>query len=380
MAKSTDAAWMARALQLARRGYYTTQPNPRVGCVIVKQDELIAEGWHQRAGEPHAEIHALRMAGAAAQGGSAYVTLEPCSHQGRTGPCAVALIEAGVKRVVVAMEDPNPQVGGRGIALLREAGIQVETGLLESEALELNRGFVSRMTRQRPYVCLKMAMSLDGRTAMASGESQWITGPAARSAVQRLRAGSSAIMTGVGSIIFDNSRLTVRASQLCLNDELDPHDAEAITSSQPLRVVVDTQLRMPQVAACLREPGRTLVATLASHDTQRRERLEAAGAEVASFPAGADGRIDLALLLRYLAEQEEVNELLLETGATLAGAMLDAGLVDEMQLFVAPTLLGGEARPLFALPGLTRMAQQRPLEILDIRAVGRDWCITARPE
>ena len=373
MPKSTDAAWMARALQLARRGHYTTQPNPRVGCVVVKHGERVGEGWHQRAGESHAEVHALRMAGAAARNATAYVTLEPCSHQGRTGPCAVALKEAGVKRVVVAMQDPNPRVGGRGIALLREAGIQVEVGLLESEALELNRGFVSRMSRQRPYVCLKMAMSLDGRTAMASGESQWITGPAARSAVQRLRAGSSAVMTGVGSIIFDNSRLTVRASQLDLDD------AEAIASRQPLRVVVDTQLRMPQAAACLREPGRTLVATLVSHDPRRRARLEAAGAEVVSFPAGADGRIDLAVLLRYLAEQEEVNDLLLETGATLAGAMLDAGLVDEMRLFVAPTLLGGEARPLFVLPGLTRMAQQRPLEILDVRAVGRDWCITARP-
>lgn len=373
MPKSTDAAWMARALQLARRGHYTTQPNPRVGCVVVNHAERVGEGWHQRAGEPHAEVHALCMAGAAAHGATAYVTLEPCSHHGRTGPCALALIKAGVQRVIVAMQDPNPQVGGRGIALLREAGIQVEVGLLESEALELNRGFVSRMSRQRPYVCLKMAMSLDGRTAMASGESQWITGPEARSAVQRLRAGSSAVMTGVGSIIFDNSRLTVRASQL------DLEDAEAIASRQPLRVVVDSQLRMPQAAACLREPGRTLVATLASHDPRRRARLEAAGAEVVTFPAGADGRIDLAVLLRYLAEQEEVNELLLETGATLAGAMLDAGLVDEMRLFVAPTLLGGEARPLFVLPGLTRMAQQRPLEILDVRAVGRDWCITARP-
>ncbi|MDX5434113.1 MAG: bifunctional diaminohydroxyphosphoribosylaminopyrimidine deaminase/5-amino-6-(5-phosphoribosylamino)uracil reductase RibD [Halomonas sp.] len=374
MAKPTDAAWMARALQLARRGLYTTHPNPRVGCVLVKNHRLIGEGWHVRAGEPHAEIHALRMAGEAARRATAYVTLEPCSHHGRTGPCAVALIEAGIQRVVVAVQDPNPEVAGRGIAMLREAGIEVEVGLLEEEARKLNAGFISRMTRQRPFVRLKMAMSLDGRTAMQSGESQWITGPHAREDVQRLRASASAVMTGVDSIIFDNSRLTVRASQLGLDD------AEAIAARQPLRVVVDTQLRLPQAAACLREPGRTLVATVPGHEPQRRTRLEAAGAEVVVLRAGDDGRVDLSALMRYLAEQELVNEVLLETGATLAGAMLDAGLVDEMQLFVAPTLLGGEARPLFALPGLTRMAQQRPLEILDIRAVGRDWRITARPE
>lgn len=374
MGKSTDTAWMARALQLARQGRYTTHPNPRVGCVLVKDRQPVGEGWHVRAGEPHAEIHALRMAGESARHATAYVTLEPCSHHGRTGPCAVALIDAGVRRVVVAMQDPNPEVAGRGIAMLREAGIEVEVGLLEEEARALNAGFVSRMTRQRPFVRLKMAMSLDGRTAMSSGESQWITGPQARSEVQRLRASASAIMTGVDSVIFDNSRLTVRAEQLGLDD------AEAIAARQPLRVVVDTQLRLPQAAACLREPGRTLVATVASHDPERRRRLEAAGAEMLVLPAGADGHVDLHALLHHLAEREQVNDLLLETGATLAGAMLDAGLVDEMQLFVAPTLLGGEARPLFALPGLTRMAQQRPLEILDIRAVGHDWRITARPE
>ncbi|QTP60050.1 bifunctional diaminohydroxyphosphoribosylaminopyrimidine deaminase/5-amino-6-(5-phosphoribosylamino)uracil reductase RibD [Billgrantia antri] len=374
MAQPTDAAWMAHALQLARRGLYTTHPNPRVGCVLVKNRRLVGEGWHLRAGEPHAEIHALRMAGESARRATAYVTLEPCSHHGRTGPCAVALIEAGVKRVVVAMQDPNPEVAGRGIAMLRGAGIEVEVGVLEEEAQRLNVGFVSRMSRQRPFVRLKMAMSLDGRTAMQSGESQWITGPHARAEVQRLRAAASAIMTGVDSIIFDNSRLTVRASQLNLDD------AEAIAARQPLRVVVDTQLRLPEAAACLREPGRTLVATVSAHEPQRRARLEAAGAEVVVLRTGNDGRVDLPSLMRYLAEQELVNEVLLETGATLAGAMLDVGLVDEMQLFVAPTLLGGEARPLFALPGLTRMAQQRPLEILDIRAVGRDWRITARPE
>lgn len=373
MAKPTAAAWMARALQLARRGLYTTDPNPRVGCILVKGNRLVGEGWHERAGEPHAEVHALEMAGRAARGATAYVTLEPCSHQGRTGPCAVALIDAGVKRAVVAMTDPNPEVAGRGIAMLRDAGIEVEVGLLEEEARALNPGFLSRMTRNRPFVRLKMAMSLDGRTAMESGESQWITGPHARTEVQRLRARSSAVLTGVDSVIFDNSRLTVRANQLGLDD------ADTIARRQPLRVVVDTHLRLPQAAACLREPGRTLVATVMGYDAERRARLESAGAEILVLPAGEDGRVDLAALLRYLAEQELVNEALLETGATLAGAMLDANLVDEMQLFVAPTLLGGEARPLFALPGLTRMAQQRPLDILDIRAIGRDWRIIARP-
>ncbi|MDZ7853730.1 MAG: bifunctional diaminohydroxyphosphoribosylaminopyrimidine deaminase/5-amino-6-(5-phosphoribosylamino)uracil reductase RibD [Halomonas sp.] len=366
-------AWMARALTLAHRGRYTTDPNPRVGCVLVKDGRVIGEGWHERAGEPHAEIHALRAAGEQARDATAYVTLEPCSYHGRTGPCDLALVEAGVTRVVVAMQDPNPRVAGRGIARLREAGIEVVVGMLEEEALALNPGFVMRMSHNRPFVRLKMAMSLDGRTAMRSGESQWITGPSARREVQRLRARSSAILTGVESIIFDNARLTVRPEQLELPE------GEALAARQPLRVVVDSRLRLPLAAACLREPGRTLVATLADHEPERRERLEAAGAEVVVISAGSEGRVDLDALLRHLAEAERANEVLLETGATLAGAMLEAGLIDEMQLFVAPTLLGGEARPLFELPGLSLMAQQKGLEILDIRAVGDDWRITARP-
>ncbi|TDX33064.1 diaminohydroxyphosphoribosylaminopyrimidine deaminase [Modicisalibacter xianhensis] len=373
MAKVTPETWMARALILARRGLYTTDPNPRVGCVLVKNRRKVGEGWHRKAGEAHAEVNALREAGDAARGATAYVTLEPCSHQGRTGPCAVALIDAGVKKVVVAMQDPNPLVAGRGIARLREAGIEVEVGLLEDQARALNPGFIARMSRQRPFVRLKMAMSLDARTAMASGESQWITGPSARTEVQRLRARSSAIMTGVESIIFDNSRLTVRAEQL------DLEQADSISQRQPLRVVVDTRLRMPLAAACLREPGRTLIATCAA-ESPRRRKLEEAGAEVLVLGCDINGRVDLAALLTYLAREESCNEVLLETGATLAGSMLDAELIDEMHLFVAPTLLGGEARPLFALPGLERMAQQRPLQIDDIRAVGRDWRIIARPQ
>ncbi|MGQ7245836.1 bifunctional diaminohydroxyphosphoribosylaminopyrimidine deaminase/5-amino-6-(5-phosphoribosylamino)uracil reductase RibD [Halomonas sp. V046] len=373
MSVASGAAFMARALHLAESGRYTTMPNPRVGCVLVKGDEVVGEGFHRRAGEPHAEVNALRQAGRSAQGATAYVTLEPCSHQGRTGPCCDALIESGVARVVVAMQDPNPRVAGEGIRRLKAAGISVEVGPLEADAVALNAGFVSRMARGRPRVRVKMAMSLDGRTAMASGESQWITGPEARRDVQRLRAESCAILTGVDSIIFDNSRLTVRADQLGLED------ADTIASRQPLRVVVDSRLRLPLAAACLSEPGRTLVVTLDGRQADKRDRLERAGAEVLELPAGDDGRVDLLLLTDWLAEHEQCNELLVEAGATLAGAMMDACLVDELRLYMAPTLLGSEARPLFGLPGIERMEQQRPLEILDIRALGRDWRIRARP-
>ncbi|MGC3873175.1 bifunctional diaminohydroxyphosphoribosylaminopyrimidine deaminase/5-amino-6-(5-phosphoribosylamino)uracil reductase RibD [Halomonas sp. GXIMD04776] len=373
MTTATHESWMARALILARRGLYTTDPNPRVGCVLVKNGQLVGEGWHQYAGEPHAEVNALRNAGEAARGATAYVTLEPCSHQGRTGPCSQALIEAGVARVIIAMQDPNPLVAGRGVAMLEEAGVEAELGLLEDQARALNPGFIARMERKRPFVRLKMAMSLDGRTAMASGESQWITGPAARTEVQRLRARSSAVMTGVESIIFDNSRLTVRPEQLNLEQ------GEAIAARQPLRVVVDSHLRLPLAAVCLREPGRTLIATC-NDDETRREALEQAGAQVIMLACDRQGRVDLEALLHHLALQESCNEVLLETGATLAGAMLDADLIDEMHLFVAPTLLGSEARPLFALGGMERMAQQRALQIDDIRAIGHDWRIIARPK
>ena len=364
---------MARALALAARGLYTTDPNPRVGCVIVRDGEVVGEGFHRRAGEPHAEIHALAAAGDRARGATVYVTLEPCSHTGRTGPCAVALQAAGVARVVVAMIDPNPQVAGRGVRLLEAAGIEVAVGLLADDARALNPGFIARMATGRPFVRLKMAMSLDGRTAMGSGESQWITGPEARCQVQRLRARSSAILSGVESVIMDDSRLTVRAEQLGLDD------AETIASRQPLRVIVDSQLRLPLAAACLRAPGRTLVMTT-SDDADKRKRLTDAGAEVQTLPANDQGRVDLPSLLEWLANHEAVNELLVETGATLAGAMIDAALIDELQLFVAPTLLGGEARPLFALPGLTLMADQQRLKIHDIRAVGQDWRIIASPQ
>ncbi|AQU83022.1 MULTISPECIES: bifunctional diaminohydroxyphosphoribosylaminopyrimidine deaminase/5-amino-6-(5-phosphoribosylamino)uracil reductase RibD [unclassified Halomonas] len=373
-----DHQYMARAIQLAKQGLYTTDPNPRVGCVIVRYDEckqgrIVGEGFHVRAGEPHAEIHALKGAGELANGATAYVTLEPCSHTGRTGPCAVALAEAKVARVVLAMVDPNPLVSGRGIKLLEASGVIVEAGLLESDARALNPGFILRMQHQRPFVRLKMAMSLDGRTAMGSGESQWITGPEARTQVQRLRARSSAILSGVESLIMDDSRLTLRADQLALAN------ADEVVKRQPLRVILDSRLRLPLAAACLREPGRTLVVTTEQHSEEKRCKLEAAGAEVIVFPADQAGRIALADMLRWLADNEQVNELLVETGATLAGALLDANLVNELQLFVAPTILGGEARPLFALPGLTRMADQKRLTIKEMCAVGGDWRIIAEP-
>ncbi|QEM80850.1 bifunctional diaminohydroxyphosphoribosylaminopyrimidine deaminase/5-amino-6-(5-phosphoribosylamino)uracil reductase RibD [Halomonas binhaiensis] len=375
MMPMSDEAWMARALRLAERGRYTTMPNPRVGCVLVKDGALVGEGFHMRSGEAHAEIHALAEAGDKTGGATAYVTLEPCSHQGRTGPCCEALIQAGVARVVVAMQDPNPLVAGRGIERMRAAGIQVDVGILEEDAWALNAGFLLRMVQGRPRIRLKMAMSLDGRTAMPSGESQWITGPEARRDVQRLRAESCAILTGVDSIIFDNARLTVRPEQL---GEIEGVSVEAIAARQPLRVILDSTLRMPLAAACLVEPGRTLVVTVAGIQSARWAKLEQAGAEILELPAGEDGRVDLAALLSWLAEHEQCNDVLVETGATLAGAMMDAGLVDELRLYLAPTLLGSEARPLLNL-GLERMDQQRPLDILDIRAFGKDWRILARP-
>ncbi|GAB2721402.1 bifunctional diaminohydroxyphosphoribosylaminopyrimidine deaminase/5-amino-6-(5-phosphoribosylamino)uracil reductase RibD [Halomonas garicola] len=374
---AADHRYMARALRLAERGRYTADPNPRVGCVIVGEDNaastVVGEGFHRRAGEAHAEVNALAAAGERARGATAYVTLEPCSHTGRTGPCAKALVDAGIARVVIAMEDPNPRVSGRGVALLQSAGAVVETGLLVDDARQLNPGFIARMETGRPLVRLKMAMSLDGRTAMASGESQWITGPEARAEVQRLRARSSAVLSGVASVLMDNSRLTVRAAQLGLES------ADEVARRQPLRIIVDSRLRLPPTAACLAEPGRTLIATVPGHGAEKRTALEAAGAEIVTFDAGADGRVNLAALVAHLAEAEAVNELLVETGATLAGAMLDAGLVDSLWLFMAPTLLGADARGAFALPGLERMADQRRLRIDDVRAVGPDWRIIASP-
>ena len=363
-----DHAWMARALQLARRGLYSTDPNPRVGCVLVRDGELVAEGWHARAGEPHAEIHALRAAGERARGATAYVTLEPCSHHGRTPPCADALIEAGVARVVAAMPDPNPLVAGEGLERLRAAGIEVASGVLQAQAEALNPGFVSRMRRGRPWLRCKLAMSLDGRTAMASGESRWITGAAARADVQRLRARSSAILTGIGTALADDPSLNVRLAAGELYG--------VAPVRQPLRVVLDSGLRLPPTARMLGLAGDTLVLT-ANQDAAARAALEAAGAEV-GYVSATDGSLDLHAVLALLA-QREINEVLVESGPTLAGALLDAGLIDELVVYMAPHVMGDAARGLFHLPGLERMEDRIGLELVDLRRVGTDVRMTLVP-
>lgn len=365
-----DHRWMARALQLAQQGLFTTDPNPRVGCVIVNAGECVGEGAHLKAGEPHAEVHALRAAGERARGATAYVTLEPCSHQGKTPPCANALVEAGVARVVCAMQDPNPLVAGRGLARLEAAGILTAHGLLEAQARTVNPGFISRMELGRPYTRLKLASSLDGRTAMQSGESQWITGAAARSDVQRLRARSSAVLTGVDTVLIDNASLTVRESQLGLPAE----EARRAAERQPLRVVVDSRLRLPVSAPMLSLPGSTLIATSRAEHDPAAIALSATGAQVLSLP-GSDQRVDLTALVSWLARHAECNELLIECGATLAGSALRLGLVDELVLYMAPTLLGSSARPLFNLP-LEEMAQQYRLQLTDTRQLGDDLRLT----
>lgn len=365
-----DQRCMARALELARKGVYSTHPNPRVGCVIVADGQVVGEGWHARAGEPHAEVHALRQAGAKARGATAYVTLEPCSHHGRTPPCAEALVQAGVTRVVAAMQDPNPQVAGRGLARLQEAGIEVACGVLEGEARELNVGFIKRMQHGLPYVRVKLAMSLDGRTAMASGESQWITGPAARAAVQRLRARASVVLTGADTVLVDGARLTVRPDELGLNAELT---ALAMTRP-PLRVLVDGRLRVP-LNAPFYQVGKALVATCAVAGA--RQLFLDDGHELLAV-SGNNGHVDLRKLLLELAARG-VNEVLVEAGPRLAGAFARQGLVDEYQLFVAAKFLGSSARPLLDWP-LAKMAEAQELKIVEMRAVGDDWRIIARPQ
>ncbi|WP_252178442.1 bifunctional diaminohydroxyphosphoribosylaminopyrimidine deaminase/5-amino-6-(5-phosphoribosylamino)uracil reductase RibD [Endozoicomonas sp. 4G] len=367
MASAVDHEMMSRALRLAHKGLCTTMPNPRVGCVIVKNGVVVGEGFHEYAGEPHAEVHALNMAGDKAEGATVYVTLEPCSHFGKTPPCVEALIKAKVGRVVVAVEDPNPLVSGRSMNRLSDAGIEVESGVLEAEAKALNPGFIKKMVSGQPYVRLKLAMSLDGRTAMASGESQWITGPAARSEVQKLRAQSCAIMTGVGSILHDNSSLTVRAEELGLPD------AEKLARRQPLRVVLDSSLQTPVAAKVVTGPGKVLIVCTDQAEQSRQARLEAAGAEVLRLNAGK--QVDLKALMTELARRD-CHEVLLETGATLAGAAVSEGLVDEMNIFMAPTLMGSAARPLLNLP-FQSMSEKLGLNISDIRAIGDDWLIKA---
>jgi diaminohydroxyphosphoribosylaminopyrimidine deaminase/5-amino-6-(5-phosphoribosylamino)uracil reductase len=352
---------MAHALRLAGRGLCTTQPNPRVGCVIAHGDEVVGAGFHQRAGEPHAEVYALREAGERARGATAYVTLEPCAHHGRTPPCADALVAAGVKRVVIAAEDPFPQVAGRGIGTLRDAGVRVDVGLMRESARELNIGFFSRIERGRPWVRVKLAMSLDGRTALANGESKWITGEAARADVQRWRARSSAILSGSGTVLADDPRLTVRLPE-----------GEAF--APPLRVILDRHLRTPADSHVLDAAAPTLLLHAANATPAA---MSAAHIEYASMAEQGDA-LDLHAVLALLAARD-CNEVHVEAGPTLCGALFAAGLVDELLLYIAPVMLGSEAAPLMNLPGLTDMADRWSLRWLDRRMLGSDIRLRLRP-
>ncbi|MDO5091631.1 MAG: bifunctional diaminohydroxyphosphoribosylaminopyrimidine deaminase/5-amino-6-(5-phosphoribosylamino)uracil reductase RibD [Cardiobacteriaceae bacterium] len=347
-------AHMQRALALAERGLFSAAPNPRVGCVIVRDGRIVGEGFHERAGEPHAEIHALRMAGDAARGATAYVTLEPCAHFGRTPPCADALIAAGIADVHVACTDPNPQVAGQGIARLEAAGITVHRGLCEAEALHLNRAFFHRMRTGRPLVTLKLAASLDGRTALANGESQWITGDAARADVHMQRLAADAIIAGSGSIIYDNARLTAR------------HNTD-LAANPPLRVIIDSALRTPIDAAVFADPSPVWLATPQAHS----DKPYPAHARLLPLAEKA-GKVDLAALLDALGAAH-INHAFVEAGAGLAGAFLDAGLADEVLLYLAPTFLGADARPLARIAPLACLADRKRFTIRDSRAVGDDW-------
>jgi diaminohydroxyphosphoribosylaminopyrimidine deaminase / 5-amino-6-(5-phosphoribosylamino)uracil reductase len=363
-----DRFAMQRALTLAARGLETTDPNPRVGCVVAHNGRIIGEGWHERAGEAHAEIAALRAAGAQAAGAAMYVTLEPCSHHGRTPPCVEALTAARVARVVYATGDPNPEVSGRGAAALRAAGIVVEAGLMAEEATELNAGFMKRMREGRPLLRVKLAMSLDGRTALASGESRWITGEAARQDVHRWRARSSAVLTGVGTVLADDPRLDVRL----------PGEPGATPRRQPLRIVLDSQLRTPPQARLLDGGGEVLILTaITAADDARAAALTARGARVESLPA-ADGRLALPAVLDRLGELE-LNEVLVEAGATLAGEFLVASLADELLLYVGPRLLGPAARALVTLPEPRRLHEAPAFALIDMQQVGEDLRLRLQP-
>jgi diaminohydroxyphosphoribosylaminopyrimidine deaminase/5-amino-6-(5-phosphoribosylamino)uracil reductase len=367
-----DREAMQHALTLAARGLTTTDPNPRVGCVIAQGARIVGEGWHERAGEAHAEVAALAAAGGQAAGATVYVTLEPCSHHGRTPPCVEALLHAGVARVVFAAVDPNPQVNGRGAAALRDGGVEVEGGLLERETLELNCGFVKRMAEGRPWVRVKLAMSLDGRTALATGESRWITGEAAREDVQQWRARSSAILTGIGTVLADDPRLDVRLPAEAAEQPAQP-------PRQPLRVVLDSHLRTPPGARLVAGGGEVLILTAQSSlkDVQSGMRLTARGVRIESAPE-ANGRLLLGAVLDRLGELE-VNELQVEAGPTLAGELVRHSLVDELLLYVAPRLLGDEARPLLELPAPAFLSEARAFTLIEMRQLGDDLRLRLRP-
>lgn len=366
---AADPRFMGRALQLAARGRATSHPNPRVGCVVVKGGVIVGEGFHLRAGEAHAEVLALKAAGDKAEGADVYVSLEPCSHTGRTGPCVEALLQAKVGRVIAAMRDPNPKVAGQGLEKLRAAGIPVVVGLMQTAARELNRAFVHRHETGRPFVRLKLAASLDGRTAMASGESQWITDEPARQDVHRLRAESGAILTGSATVRADNPAMTVRLPV--------PDDHPQPQWRQPTRLVIDSRLLSP-VKAKIWEPGARRIVLTAVNDPIKRDALERMGVEVLTLPPADDGSVPLSAALQTIAACD-INELLLECGPRLAGAFLQAQLVDELVLYQAPMLMGDAARPLASLPGLDRLGDAVRLEWQSVRKVGKDLRIVATP-
>ena len=353
MTLNQDAIFMASALKLAEKGRYTTDPNPQVGCILVKNSEVIAEGWHKRAGGDHAEIDALNKIDSA-EDVTAYVTLEPCSHTGRTGPCCDALIASGVKRAVIAMQDPNPLVAGRGIRKMQEAGVIVECGVLQQDAEALNQGYIKRMTTGQPFVRSKLAMSLDGRTAMASGESQWITGLKSRADVQRLRAESSVVLTGINTVLADDPSLNVRI------------DEDVV---QPIRIILDSQLRMPLTAKMLDLEGETWILTC-SDNQQKKTDLNDVGYQVFQLN-GEDGKLDLEGVMTFLGQQQ-VNTVLVEAGAILNGALLNANRVDEWVIYMAPCILGDEGRGLFHLPDLQKMSNKKQLNMMNVRHVGSD--------
>lgn len=361
-----DHRFMAKAIQLAEKGLYTTQPNPRVGCVIVSDGQVVGEGYHLQAGGPHAEIHALREAGERARGATAYVSLEPCSHHGKTPPCADALIEAKVSRVVCAMQDPNPLVAGKGLEKLRQAGIDVESGVMQAEAEAVNPGFIKRMRSGLPYVRVKLAMSLDGRTAMASGESQWITGEAARKDVQKLRARSSVVLTGSGTVLADDPSMNVRLTASDLGIPVEPH--------QPLRAIIDSELKVSPRGRIFQLDGETVVFTQAS-----RVKSQPGFQQLVGLDQDAEtGQLDLKQALAWLAQQQ-ANEVHVEAGSRLCGALLARQLVDEIVVYLAPHIMGDSAMGLFHLPGITQMNQRIELRTLEMRAIGNDWRLRLRP-
>jgi diaminohydroxyphosphoribosylaminopyrimidine deaminase/5-amino-6-(5-phosphoribosylamino)uracil reductase len=363
--------WMAKAIQLANKGLYTTHPNPRVGCVLVRDDNLVAQGYHKVTGEGHAEVNAIANAKGDTQGTTAYVTLEPCSHQGKTGPCAKALIKAKIKTLVYAMQDPNPEVAGRGLAMLEHAGIDVIGPVLEAEAQALNPGFIKRMTEGLPYVRLKLAMSIDGRTAMESGESQWITGPEARLDVQKMRAQSDAIITGIGSVMADDPSMTVRIDN-------DNSPAKSHSVRQPKRIIMDTALSIPPDSKILYPSNEVQIFCLEElAQADHYKALTNKGVDVTYTQAAEEGGIDLVSALETLADQG-INEVLVETGAVLAGSFLQEGLVDEVVVYMAPKLLGSNARPLMQLP-LASMSEAVDLEMVNLSQIGKDIKLVFKP-